>query len=64
MSVNIHFFLIMWFVCMYAVHSEENTVYVPLICQYVGTDESLNALIHAYIRAIVFYLCASCMVDI
>lgn len=54
----------MWFVCMYAVHSEENTVYVPLICQYVGTDESLNALIHAYIRAIEFYLCASCMVDI
>ncbi len=39
-------------------------MYVPLICQYVGSDESQNGLIHPYIMAIEFYLFTSCMVDI
>ncbi len=39
-------------------------MYVPLICQYVGSDESQNGLVHPYIMAIEFYSFTCCMVRV
>ncbi len=49
---------------LYTACREENTMYVPLICQYVGSDESQNGLVHPYIMAIEFYSFTCCMVSV